>query len=90
MQALDHAAVNAALDEQLSTLLSKLMKERARTVVGKRDGQWEEVQRSSAGEKDLLGKVLMRQWGREDRGVTEEKKHGRGQVFEYKFVKRER
>ncbi|KAL1646740.1 hypothetical protein SLS61_007654 [Didymella pomorum] len=90
MQALDHAAVNAALDEQLSTLLSKLMKERARTVVGKRDGQWEEVQRSSAGEKDLLGKVLMRQWGREDCGVTEEKKHGRGQVFEYKFVKRER
>jgi hypothetical protein len=87
-QALDHAAVNAAMDEQLSTLLSKLMKERARTVVGKRDGQWEEVQRSSAGEKELLGKVLMRQWGREECGVAEEK--GRGQVFEYKFVKRER
>ncbi|KAF3054129.1 hypothetical protein E8E11_011851 [Didymella keratinophila] len=87
-QAQDHLAINAALDEQLSTLLSKLMKERARTVVGKRDGQWEEVQRSSAGEKELLGKVLMRQWGREECGVTEEK--WRGQVFEYKFVKKER
>lgn len=87
-QAQDHAAVNAAMDEQLSTLLSKLMKERARTVVGKRDGQWEEVQRNSAGEKELLGKVLMRQWGREECGVTEDK--GKKQVFEYKFVKKER
>lgn len=89
-QALDHAAINAAMDEQLSALLSKLMKERARTVVGKRDGQWEEVQRNSAGEKELLGKVLMRQWGREECGVTEEKERGRKQVFEYKYVMRER
>lgn len=86
-QALDHAAVNAAMDEQLATLLSKLMKERARTVVGKRDGQWEEVQRSNASEKELLGKVLMRQWGREECGVVSEEK-GRGQVFAYKHVKR--
>ncbi|KAH6638998.1 hypothetical protein C7974DRAFT_448827 [Boeremia exigua] len=87
-QAADHAAVNAALDEQLSHLLSKLMKERARHVVGRRDGQWEEVQRGAAGEKELLGKVLMRQWGREECGVGG--KEGGKQVFEYQYVKRER
>lgn len=87
-QAADHTAINAAMDEKLSHLLSKLMKERARNVVVKRDGQWEEVQRSAAGEKELLGKVLLRQWGREECGVVEER--GRGQLYEYKFVKKER
>lgn len=88
-QSRDHEAINAAMDEQLSHLLSKLMKERARTVVGKRDGQWEEVQRGASSEKELLGKVLMRQWGREECGIAEEKK-GQKQVFEYKYIKRER
>ncbi|KAF2626713.1 hypothetical protein BU25DRAFT_471698 [Macroventuria anomochaeta] len=88
-QAHDHAAINAAMDEQLSTLLSKLMKERTRTVVGKRDGQWEEVQRSAASEKELLGKVLLRQWGREECGVVDEGK-GQRQLYEYKYMKRER
>ena len=92
-QAADHEAVNQAMDEQLSTLLSKLMKERARTVVGKRDGQWEEVQKSAKedakAEKELLGKVLLRQWGREECGVSEEKR-GQKQLFEYKYIKRER
>ncbi|KAJ4993466.1 hypothetical protein SVAN01_01014 [Stagonosporopsis vannaccii] len=87
-QAADHAAINAAMDEQLAHLLSKLMKERARNVVVKRDGQWEAVQRSAAGEKELLGKVLMRQWGREECGVVEET--GRGQLYEYKYAKKER
>ncbi|KAJ4373728.1 hypothetical protein N0V86_007871 [Didymella sp. IMI 355093] len=90
-QALDHAAVNAAMDEQLSTLLSKLMKERARTLVGKRDGQWEEVQRSGAGERALLGKVLMRQWG--GRSVVcplPLLRRGEGQVYAYRYVKKER
>lgn len=91
-QAADHAAINAAMDEQLAVLLSKLMKERARTVVGKRDGQWEQVQRGAAGEKELLGKVLMRQWGREECGASQErgKGKGQGQLFEYKYVERER
>jgi myosin protein heavy chain len=88
-QATDHEAINRAMDEQLSHLLSKLMKERARTVVGKRDGQWEEVQKNAASEKELLGKVLMRQWGREECGSAEEKR-GQKQLFEYKYVKRER
>ena len=69
------------------------MKERARTVVGKRDGQWEEVQKSAKedakAEKELLGKVLLRQWGREECGVSEEKR-GQKQLFEYKYIKRER
>lgn len=90
-QAADHAAVNAAMDERLSSLLSKLMKERARTVVGKRDGQWEEVQRGVREERGLLGRALMREWGRGELGGTEEggKEGGeRGQVYGYKFVKR--
>lgn len=87
-QATDHAAINTAMDEQLAHLLSKLMKERARTVVGKRDGQWEAVQRSAAGEKELLAKVLLRQWGREECGAVEGK--GRSQLYEYKYVKKER
>ncbi|KAF9691374.1 hypothetical protein EKO04_010646 [Ascochyta lentis] len=88
-QSRDHEAINAAMDEQLSHLLSKLMKERARTVVGKRDGQWEEVQKSAASEKELLGKVLLRQWGREECGIAEEKR-GQKQLFEYKYVAKER
>ncbi|KAF3009640.1 hypothetical protein E8E13_007521 [Curvularia kusanoi] len=103
-QAADHAAINAALDEQLSTLLSKLMKERARTVVGKRDGQWEEAAKGVVGEKRLLGKALMREWGRGEFGGTEVEGKGgrrdgdqnregggggeRGQVYGYKYVKR--
>ena len=88
-QALDHAAINAAMDEQLSHLLSKLMKERARTVVGKRDGQWEQVQRSAATEKELLGKALMRQWGREECGTATEAR-GQKQIYEYKYAKKDR
>lgn len=88
-QALDHAAINAAMDKQLSQLLSKLMKDRARAVVGKRDGQWEEVQKQAGAQRELLGKVLMRQWGREECGVADEGA-GEKQVFEYKFVRRER
>ncbi|KAJ4349319.1 hypothetical protein N0V95_004687 [Ascochyta clinopodiicola] len=88
-QTRDHEAINAAMDEQLSHLLSKLMKERARTVVGKRDGQWEEVQKSAAFEKELLGKVLLRQWGREECGIAEEKR-GQKQLFEYKYVAKDR
>ncbi|UPX19709.1 uncharacterized protein EKO05_0009963 [Ascochyta rabiei] len=89
IQARDHEAINAAMDEQLSHLLSKLMKERARTVVGKRDDQWEEVQKSAASEKELLGKMLLRQWGREECGIAEEKR-GQKQLFEYKYAAKER
>ena len=88
-QSRDHEAINAAMDQQLSQLLTKLMKERARTVVGKRDGQWEENMDKVQREKEVLGKVLMRQWGREEVGIADEKK-GQKQLYEYQYVKRER
>jgi hypothetical protein len=40
-------------------------------------------------EKELLGKVLLRQWGREELGVADEK-HGEKQTYQYKYAKRER
>jgi hypothetical protein len=40
-------------------------------------------------EKELLGKVLLRQWGREEVGIANEK-HGEKQPYKYQYVKRER
>lgn len=81
----DTEAVNAAMDEKLATVLSKVMKDRAKTVVGKRDGQWQESVGQVQSERELLGKVLMRQWGREEVGIQEDK-----QAYKYKYAKRER
>lgn len=86
-QAEDFAAINAAMDERLATALSKLIKERAKTVIGKRDGQWAESVGKIQSEKELLGKVLLRQWGREEVGAADEK-NGEKQGFAYKYVKR--
>ncbi|OAG22867.1 hypothetical protein CC77DRAFT_985534 [Alternaria alternata] len=88
-QAAENDAINKQMDEKLATLLSKLMKEKAKTVVGKRDGQWTESVREIEEEKKLLGKVLMRQWGREEVGVDEEREAKDGkQGYRYKYVKR--
>lgn len=83
----DQEAINAAMDEKLATMLSKLMKERAKTVVGKRDGQWAESVSKVQDEREILGKVLLRQWGREEVGIANEKQ-GEPQVYKYKYVKR--
>jgi hypothetical protein len=85
----DQEAVNVAMDEKLATVLSKLMKERAKTVVGKRDGQWQESVGQVQNEKELLGKVLLRQWGREELGIVDER-YGEKQTYQYKYTKRER
>jgi hypothetical protein len=85
----DQEAVNAAMDEKLAALLSRVMKERAKTVVGKRDGQWQESVCQVQNEKELLGKVLLRQWGREEVGIADERE-GEKQMYQYKYVKRER
>jgi chromosome segregation ATPase len=84
----DQEAVNAAMDEKLASMLSRVMKERAKTVVGKRDGQWQESVGQVQTEKELLGKVLLRQWGREEVGIAKEKQ-GEKQSYKYKYVKRE-
>ncbi|XP_014558845.1 hypothetical protein COCVIDRAFT_93441 [Bipolaris victoriae FI3] len=85
----DHEAVNKAMDEKLAALLSKLMKEKAKTLVGKRDGQWSESVRELESEREMLGKVVMRQWGREELGIEDERdaKDGK-QAYRYKYAKR--
>lgn len=85
----DQEAVNTAMDEKLATLLSKLMKERAKTVIGKRDGQWQASVGQVQSDKELLGKVLLRQWGREEVGIADEQR-GEQQGYQYKYMKRER
>ena len=93
-QKAEHDALDAAMDEKLAGLLSGLVKEKARSVVGVRDGQWEERVKGLVGERELLGKVVMRQWGREELGAgagEERDGEARGkQKYGYKFVKREK
>lgn len=78
----DFIAVNKAMDERLASLLSKTLKERAKTVVARRDGQWAEKMQ---GERELMGKVLMREWGRQEVGVAKE---GEKQGYRYKYVQK--
>lgn len=78
----DFMAINKAMDERLAAVLSKAMKERAKTMVSKRDGQWAEKMQ---GEREFMGKVLMREWGRQEVGVALE---GEKQGYRYKFVQR--
>jgi chromosome segregation ATPase len=85
-QAADHAATNAALDAQLASMLSRVVKERTRAVVGRRDGQWESKMAGVLAERETMGKVLLRQWGREE--VGKEDKEDGTQGFRYQFVKR--
>ncbi|KAF7442064.1 DUF3584 multi-domain protein [Pyrenophora tritici-repentis] len=91
-QKAEHDAIDAAMDEKLAGLLSGLVKEKARNVVGVRDGQWEEKVKGLVGERELLGRVVMRQWGREEMGASEDGEGAaRGkQRYGYKFVKREK
>jgi hypothetical protein len=78
----DFMAVNKAMDERLAAVLSKAMKERAKSVVNKRDGQWAE---KLQGEREFMGKVLMREWGRQEVGIAPgDEKQG----YRYKYVQR--
>ncbi|KAH7071213.1 hypothetical protein BKA63DRAFT_418730 [Paraphoma chrysanthemicola] len=85
----DQEAINAAMDKQLASMLSKLMKEKAKTVVGKRDEQWQDSVGQMRNEKELLGKVLLRQWGREELGIANEKQ-GERQTYQYQYLKGEK
>ena len=86
IQKSDFAAVNKTMDERLAAMLSKMVKERSRSVVGKRDEQWREDVGRLRNEKEFMGKVLMREWGRQECGVAEEDKEN--QVYGYKYVQR--
>ncbi|KAF2703407.1 hypothetical protein K504DRAFT_463470 [Pleomassaria siparia CBS 279.74] len=85
----DLEATNKAMDEKLAAMMSKVLKERARTVVGMRDGQWAETLGKKQDEREFMGKLLMREWGRQEVGVADEREGlGEKQRFRYKYVKR--
>jgi chromosome segregation ATPase len=81
----DLEAVNKAMDERLAAMLSKVIKERARSVVGKRDGQWADSVGKANSDRELMGKVLMREWGKQEVGVADK---GEDQPYRYKYVQR--
>jgi myosin protein heavy chain len=84
-QRADFEAINRAMDERLAATLSKMLKERSRAIVGKRDTQWADNVGKLKGEKEFMGKVLMREWGKQECGVVEEKEE---QLYRYQYVKR--
>ena len=73
--------VNRTMDERMAAMLSKAMKERAKSVVSKRDNQWTESVEQLKEEKAYRGKVLLREWGRQECGVAEDKER---QLYRYK------
>ncbi|CAI6306578.1 unnamed protein product [Periconia digitata] len=81
----DFEAVNKAMDERLAAMVSKVLKQKAKSVVGKRDEQWAGSVSQAVGERDLLGRALMREWGRQEVGVADEDE---GQGYKYKYVRR--
>ncbi|KAF2871148.1 hypothetical protein BDV95DRAFT_573385 [Massariosphaeria phaeospora] len=81
----DFDAVNKAMDERLAAMLSKAVKERAKLVVGKRDEQWAAGVAKVQAERDVLGRVLLREWGRQEVGGARE---GEKQPYRYQYVKR--
>ncbi|KAF2685208.1 hypothetical protein K458DRAFT_486837 [Lentithecium fluviatile CBS 122367] len=78
----DFEAVNNAMDERLAAMVSKVLKDRARSLVGKRDGQWAESVGKVSSEKELMGRVLLREWGRQEVGVAKESE-GEKQRYRY-------
>jgi myosin protein heavy chain len=86
-QRAESEAINKAMDERLAAMLSKMLKERSRAIAGKRDDQWVENVGRLKGEKELLGKVLMREWGKQECGAAKEEEREK-QVYRYQYVKR--
>jgi myosin protein heavy chain len=78
-------AVNKAMDEKLASMVTKMLKERSKNVVGKRDDQWTESMAKLRNDKELMGRVLMREWGRQECGVANDKEN---QLYRYQYVKR--
>lgn len=73
----DHEAVSTAIDAKVST------------AIAKREAYWRGRLDASEQERKIMVKALLRQWGREELGVTEKELEGR-QGYEYQFVKKSR
>ncbi|KAF2465205.1 uncharacterized protein BDR25DRAFT_295668 [Lindgomyces ingoldianus] len=81
----DFEAVNKQLDERIAAVIRRIMKDRTITVVGKRDDQWADSVGKLKDEREFMGRVLMREWGRQECGAVEE---GEKQAYRYKYVQR--
>ncbi|KAH7135221.1 hypothetical protein B0J11DRAFT_155197 [Dendryphion nanum] len=84
-QRAEFEAVNQVVDERLAATVSKLMKERAKTAVSRRDDQWTQSVEQLNEEKLFRGKVLLREWGRQECGVAAGDEY---QLYSYKATKR--
>jgi chromosome segregation ATPase len=81
----DFKAVNMEMDERLALLLRSITKERAKTAIELRDGQWVKNMERLQGERELMGKVLMREWGKQECGAVAADEN---QAYRYLYVKR--
>ena len=81
----DFKAVNMEMDERLALLLRSITKERAKTAIELRDGQWVKNMERLQGERELMGKVLMREWGKQECGAVAPDEN---QAYRYLYVKR--
>ncbi|OCK80605.1 hypothetical protein K432DRAFT_297332 [Lepidopterella palustris CBS 459.81] len=81
----DFEAVNSDMDDRLAALLRTVVKDRAKTVMETRDEQWGESVERLKGDRDFMGRVLMREWGRQEVGGARE---GERQGYAYRYVKR--
>ncbi|KAK5166460.1 uncharacterized protein LTR77_008003 [Saxophila tyrrhenica] len=68
----DKDSVNQAIDKKISAALHQ------------REAHWREKQEAWEKERKVMGKALMRMWGREECGIADETK-GEKQMYRYKF-----
>lgn len=74
----DREAVSSAIDAKISA------------AIAKREAYWRGRLETSEKERKIMVKALLRQWGREELGVTESPELDERQGYEYQFTKKQR
>jgi myosin protein heavy chain len=77
--------VNRDMNERFAALLKPLMKEKTKNAIENRDSKWQESFEKLQQERDLMGKVLMREWGKQECGRA---KKGEAQAYRYHFPRK--
>ncbi|MCJ1437615.1 hypothetical protein MMC27_007002 [Xylographa pallens] len=72
----DHEAVNRALEEQFTD------------VVEKREREWRRRMRVVLRDREVMGKVLLHGWGKEEVGEREREDGEKGMGYRYRFLKK--
>ena len=72
----DHEAVNRALEEQFAD------------VVEKREREWRRRMRGVLRDREMMGKVLLHGWGKEEVGEREREDGEKGMGYRYRFLKK--